>query len=97
MCMYNHIFDSYITIFLIIIYFSIPICSVFVKQSFMKRTNNAIKYYEKLFPGCTIDLIGLGISYHKTLGDLTSDEMFQIFSHVHKLPHYKNSIFKNDH
>lgn len=70
---------------------------VFVKQSFMKRTNNAIKYYEKLFPGCTIDLIGLGISYHKTLGDLTSDEMFQIFSHVHKLPHYKNSIFKNDH
>ncbi|KAI2797902.1 hypothetical protein BLOT_014754 [Blomia tropicalis] len=66
----------------------------FVKQSFSKRSNYAIRYYEKHFPGCAIDLIGLGISYFKTLGDLTSEEMFQIFSHFYHLPQFQTSIFK---
>lgn len=60
----------------------------------MKPTNNAIKYYETHFPGCTIDLIGLGISYFKSIGDLTKDEIYTIFCHVYSLPYYVNSIFK---
>lgn len=55
----------------------------------------AIDYYEKHFPGCGVDLIGLGISYFKTLGDLTSDEMMTIFVHLFKAPQYRNSIFRD--
>lgn len=66
----------------------------FVKQSFTKRSNYAIRYYEKQFPGCAVELIGLGISYFKTLGDLTAEEMFTIFSHLYRTPHYQTSIFR---
>lgn len=69
-------------------------CSTFVKQSFTKRSNYAIRYYEKQFPGCAVELIGLGISYFKTLGDLTAEEMFTIFSHLYRTPHYQTSIFR---
>lgn len=68
---------------------------MFVKQAFVKPSNYVVKYYEQHFPGCSIDLINMKISYFKTFADITADEMFSIFQLLYHKPQYKTSIFKD--